>query len=570
MGRIVLPEPRALAFRYQRQRQDVQPTDGMANYRPQDIGAALALAEHVRDEYALPLAQAVYKRGVGDPMMEAAKRRTKITTKDARTFEAPEDLGPIAMGVGNKEDVESAVGASLRPEYVAATTPPFVKRNLPIMVKPQIPQPPDPQDAQGGATAPTQAQAPAAGLDRPAARGSVTVAGGVRPIEVPGVQRQVLSDAAQAGIAQIQQPAQQAPAEIPSYGLDFDDKAIYSQDELSSLVASARQVGDPESKARVAALIDRQPMHDAVPQSFTEFFSGAHVNRRREELKKQLGMEASAAGSAADPLKLAEFRRKEADSAARRPGWQADSQRKGVEAGFARVEEEQEAFQRDLDNDLKQYALIRGQYGAASAQANAMRAAIKAKYGAQMERSTIARNFASAGLDRERAETDRTLRAPRKESIEAGTGLAKARTASDEAFRDPRVANINAQTGMYGRMPAAFDSVRASWGQSMDLDERLAKLRGELAGRQKWIADNPEYAGSGPNIAGVTKRTNVSTDFEAAQRELSELEKKRPEVKADIERIKKEIEEVEKLRRGMPTASGGSASATSSRPAGTK
>lgn len=568
MGRIVLPEPRALAFRYQRQRQDVQPIGSANPNKLKDIGTALALAEHVRDEYALPLAQAVYKRGVGDPMMEAAKRRAGIAAEDARTFEAPEDLGPIAMGVGNKEDVESAVGAALRPEYAAATTPSFVRRNLPIVVKPQIPQPPDPQDIQGGATPP--AQAPAATLDRPAARGAVTVPGGERPIEVPGVQRQVLSDAAQAGIAQIQQPAQQAPAELPSYRLDFDDKAIYSQDELSSLVSSARLVGNPEEKARVAALIDRQPMHDAVPQSFTDFFSGAHVNRRREELKKRLGMDASAAGSAADPLKLAEFRRKEADSAARRPGWQADSQRKGVEAGFARVEEEQEAFQRDLDNDLKQYALIRGQYGAASAQANAMRAAIKAKYGDQMEWSTIARNFASAGLDRERAETDRTLRAPRKESIEAGTGLAKARTVSDQAFRDPRVANINAQTGMYGRMPAAFDSVRASWGQSMDLDERLAKLRGELAGRQKWIADNPEYAGSGPNIAGVTKRTNVSTDFEAAQRELSELEKKRPEVKADIERIKKEIEEVEKLRRGMPTASGGSASATSSRPAGTK
>lgn len=551
MARIVLPEPRALAFRYQRQHQDVQPTVGMNNYRPQDIGATLALAERVRDEYALPAAQAVYKRAVGDPMMEAARRRAGLQGRSEPDFEAPADLGPLAMAAAPREDVEGAVGEALRSDFAAATMPAFVRRNLPIIAR--VPQPllaPQPEPTPQPQPSPTpEAQPPVpfnqpAAFDRPQALGGVAVRGGSAPIAVPGVQRQRLSDRALAMASGAQEAPATQEAELPSYGLDFDEGAVYNQDELQSLALSAKMSGTPEDKARVAALIDRQPMHDAVPQSFAEFFSGAHIQRRRNELKAELGMTAGSGGGVSDPLKVAEFRRKEADSAARRPGWIADSQRKGEVAAFARTREEQEAFERDLKNDLAQYAVLRAQYGAASAQAKAVASAIRSKYQGALDQSTIARNFGAAGLDRERAATERVVRDPRVASIKAGTENVAARTVT-EGFRP---ANVQAQTGMFGRMPAQTGMERSAFSTEMDLDERIAKLRGEVAGDEAWLTQNPEYTGSGPNVQGMIRRANVSGSAPNAQRELTEIEQKRPAVRADLARKKREIEELLRLK----------------------
>jgi Tfp pilus assembly protein PilV len=550
MGRIVLPEPKDVAarmgLRAQRQHADVQPTDGMANYRPEDIARTLAVAEHVRDEYALPLARGIYASG-NAARMAAARHKLGVDRQVARDFESPDDMSAIAMSYEDKPAVESAVGDAMQmPDYEGMVAKPFLqRRDVPIVAGSQLP----------AATAP--APVAAAPMERAPQMDSLTVDAGVGKKFV--VEPPDRAELPQPAIQQTFESFQGASpaAQIPSYSVDVDENMVYDQNQLVSLVQSAKATNDPAQMSRVAHIIDTQPMPDVVPETWSDFFMPDQQRQRvRSKLKQALGL-GSNASSAADPLKVAEFQRKAAADAAKMPGWRAESHKKAIDAAYAETEAQQRVVTGDIKNDLNRLRAMVVQAKIPREVAAAELAQIKAAYGERETRAKIAEMKAQGWLAGERAKTEDQLRDDRQHGIQAKAALDEQRATESKALLEPRRRELVERAALHGRLPPTTVSAGAGFSKQTEIDKEIARLEGDIAGHQQWMQDNPLPASGKTNQkqAIATARAIASGDQAKVSGVLAARQKEFQERRAEAVKAAKRIEELRKLRATIPESS---------------
>lgn len=570
MARIVLPTPDALALRYRRQNPNVQ-TDGMSHYTMKDLATGMALAEKVSTEVVFPAVNAGHKALVRDPNQRAAMEAARARIGAAQLPAQNEAMGadPDVVDEDSAIATEPAQGGS---DYANVLgSPVLMRRGVPTVAMAQAPM-----------QAPQQApqQAPME-RDRPGdmAGGTVSVPGA--SVELPAVPQQELPPVREIP----QQPQQSATARIPQAAeIDVNPQAVMSMNELSTLAQAARATNDPVQMARVAQIIDAQPMEDAEPRGWFDFFTGNHKRDAKEALKAKLGL-GSGSSSANDPLKRMELERKILDSEAMRPGRQADSEAKQVAAAGAERKAAQEERGRDLSNRIAELDALLKQGNVPKAQAEAIRADIKARWTEREIKAAILAQKASASKNFAQAKTENQLRDDRQENVQANTRGAYvraddmqvtrplrvenleqdvaakvARTRTDDATRAGKVRELKTRSDMQTRMPA--DSVGAGSRTDLTIDDKIARAEADIAGNLQWLSANPEATTPAEQRAEMRRLARATGDEEAASAMLKANIQERKKRAAEIADRKQYIES---LKRTKPTVA-----STSTHSSGTK